>query len=460
VTIALQLLIIFGILLLVMFLGAPVKSAMGFTAVCTIVLFMGWRFMPQLGKIAINQGMGINQIIAPMFILMAEFLSRGGIAEDIFAVLNRGIGKVRGGLAISTTLACTIFAALCGSSPATAASVGRISIGEMTKRKYNPGFAVGTVAAGGTLGIMIPPSLAFLLYGIITETSIVKLLMAGILPGLMLSGLIIISIVIRTRWNKSLVNCENVQDYMEKPIGLDDAEVHVQSPEVENAVAAAQSAEPVKEARFGRILPALLLIFVVLGSMYLGWATPLEAAAYGVIGSFLIIVFQKRMTWKLLMESFKATAKTGTMIVFLIIAGFCMSYCISYLGIADTIASAIVASGLSKYVIMILIYILWFIMGCLMDPSSMVILTVPFIFPTLTALGFDPIWIGVVATLSVEIGMITPPVGLNLFVLRSNSGLKMSTIIKGSLPYVLVLVIGLIILTVFPQIALFIPSHM
>ena len=462
---ALTLIIIFAILLLVMFLGAPVKSAMGFTAICAILLFMGTRFLPQLGKIAIYQGMGINQIIAPMFILMAEFLSRGGIAEDIFAVLNKSIGKLRGGLAISTTLACTVFAALCGSSPATAASVGRISISEMTKRNYHPAFAVGTVAAGGTLGIMIPPSLAFLLYGIITETSIVKLLMAGVIPGIMLSGLLIVSIIIRTRMNKSLVNCDNVQAYMDKPEPLSDAETPVQSPEVTDAIEAAEESERAaslkpakKEANFFRILPSLLLILVVLGSMYLGWATPMEAAGYGVVGAFLIILFQKRLTWKLLMDSFKATAKTGTMIVFLIILGFCMSYVISYLGIASQIAEAIVASGLNRYMIMIMIYVLWFIMGCLMDPSSMVILTIPFIFPTLTALGFDPLWIGVVATLSVEIGMITPPVGLNLFVLRSNSGLKMSAIIKGALPYVFIMLIGLVLLTLFPAIATWLPS--
>ncbi len=458
-----MLLIIFGILLVVMFLGAPVKSAMGFTAVCAMLLFMGTRFLPQIGKIAITQGTGINQIIAPMFILMAEFLSRGGIAEDIFAVLNRGIGKIKGGLAISTTLACTIFAALCGSSPATAASVGRISIGEMTKRKYDPSFAVGTVAAGGTLGIMIPPSLAFLLYGIITETSIVKLLMAGIVPGLMLSALLCLSIVIRVRMNKKLIDCPNVEEHFAEPITLTNEETPVQSAELCDALDAAEQAanRPAKkEASFLRILPALLLIFVVLGSMYLGWATPMEAAAYGVIGAFLIILFQGRLTKKLLIESFKATAKTGTMIVFLIILGFCMSYVISYLGIASKIAEAIVASGLNKHVIMILIYVLWFIMGCLMDPSSMVILTVPFIFPTLTALGFDPLWIGVVATLSVEIGMITPPVGLNLFVLRSNSGLKMSSIIKGSLPYVLIMIIGLALITLFPSIATWLPSIM
>jgi C4-dicarboxylate transporter DctM subunit len=467
VSTALTLIIIFGILLVVMFLGAPVKSAMGFTAVCAMLLFMGSRFLPQLGKIAISQGTGINQIIAPMFILMAEFLSRGGIAEDIFAVLNRGIGKIKGGLAISTTLACTIFAALCGSSPATAASVGRISISEMTKRNYNPGFAVGTVAAGGTLGIMIPPSLAFLLYGIITETSIVKLLMAGIVPGLMLSALLCVSIIIRVRMNKSLIDCPNVQDYFAEPAALSDAETPVQSPEVTEAIDAAEAEEKAaakapeqKEVRFLRILPSLLLIVLVLGSMYAGWATPMEAAAYGVVGAFAIILFQKRLTWKLLLESFKATAKTGTMIVFLIILGFCMSYVISYLGIASEIAEAIVASGLNRYVIMILIYVLWFIMGCLMDPSSMVILTVPFINPTLTALGFDPLWIGVVATLSVEIGMITPPVGLNLFVLRSNSGLKMSAIIKGALPYVVVMVIGLLLITLFPAIATWLPSVM
>ncbi len=461
----LTLLIIFAILLFVMFMGAPVKSAMGFTAICAILLFMGTRFLPNIGKIAYNQGTGINQIIAPMFILMAEFLSRGGIAEDIFAVLNKSIGKFKGGLAISTTLACTIFAALCGSSPATAASVGRISIKEMTKRKYHPAFAVGTVAAGGTLGIMIPPSLAFLLYGIITETSIVKLLMAGIIPGIMLSALLILSIIIRTRTNKALINCPNVDDFLDQGEVDVDAETPVQSPEVEDAIDAAEASAQAATAKpaeadvgFLRILPSLLLIVVVLGSMYLGWATPMEAAGYGVVGAFLIILLQKRLTKKLVVDSFKATAKTGTMIVFLIILGYCMSFVISYLGIAEQIAASIVASGLNRYVIMAMIYVLWFIMGCLMDPSSMVILTIPFIFPTLRMLNFDPLWIGVVATLSVEIGMITPPVGLNLFVLRSNSGLKMSAIIKGALPYVVVMLIGLLLITVFPAIATWLPS--
>ncbi len=287
-SITVTLIVIFGILLLVMFLGAPVKSAMGFTAICAMLLFMGSRFLPQIGKIAVTQGTGINQIIAPMFILMAEFLSRGGIAEDIFTVLNRGIGKIKGGLAISTTLACTIFAALCGSSPATAASVGRISINEMTKRKYNPAFAVGTVAAGGTLGIMIPPSLAFLLYGIITETSIVKLLIAAS-SGLLLSALpLCLSIVIRTRLNKSLVAATTAGLY-EKPAASPRGDSR-QSPDVTDAIESAEAAaKPNRRPRLRRaassILPALLLILVCTLNV-LGWATPMEAAAYGFVGAF------------------------------------------------------------------------------------------------------------------------------------------------------------------------------
>ncbi len=470
----LLLVIIFGMMLFVLFMGAPVSMSMGFTAVVCLLLFLGWNHMTHLGVIAFKWGTSMNQIIAPMFILMSEFLSRGGIAEDIYYVLNKGVQKIKGGLAISTTLACTVFAALCGSSPATAASIGRISISEMTKRGYRESFAVGTVAAGGTLGIMIPPSIGFVMFGIITETSIVKLLMAGLIPGIMLALLLIISIVIRVRFNRSLIGegksaptpapqaaeeTSAAQAAADQTLGENIAD-DLQAIPGYTAAAEAPQAAVKKESNFLRILPSIILILVVLGALYAGWATPMEAAGYGVVGAFFIILFQKRLTLRLFFDSMRATARTGTMIVFLILCGFCMSYVISYLGIAGDIAQAIVASGLNRYVVMIVIYILWFFLGCLMDPSSMIILTIPFIFQTLTQLGFDPLWIGVVSTLSCEIGMITPPVGLNLFVLRSNTNLPMGTIIKGALPYVIVLTIGLVILTVFPDIALWIPSLM
>ncbi|MDR3294386.1 MAG: TRAP transporter large permease [Clostridiales Family XIII bacterium] len=434
------LIVIIVVLVVCLFIGTPVSSALGFTACVTMVAFMGTDHLIRFGVVGFQQGTSVNQMVAPLFIIMAEFLARGGIAEDIFEVLNRVLRKVKGGLALSTTLACTVFAALCGSSPATAAAVGKISIHAMIRRNYAPSFAVGTVAAGGTLGIMIPPSITFVFYGIITETSIAKLLMAGLLPGIMLAVLLCISIMIRVRLNPKLL--EHAETEAKKIDGE-------KSEKKQTAKAAAVA------------IPAMIIILLVLGTMYSGVATPTEAAGYGAIGAFLVVLFQRRITKKIFGEVLQASARTTCMILFLVIMGLTLSYAISYLGLAQNIATTIAGSGTSPWMVMIMLFVLWFVMGCMMDPGSMVILTIPFIFPTLVKLGFDPIWIGVVSTLCVEIGMITPPVGLNLFVLKSVvPTVSMSNIMRGTLSYVGVLLVGLVILCIFPNIALFLPGRM
>ena len=458
----LMLVIIFGMMLIVMFLGTPVFTSMGITALITMLIWMGANRVAQFGVISYTQGVGFNQIIAPMFIMMSEFLSQGHIAEDIYSVLNHSIGKVKGGLAIATTLTCTVFAALCGSSPATAASIGRISIAEMEKRGYDPGLAVGTVAAGGTLGIMIPPSITFCLYGIITETSIVQLFMAGIIPGLTLAALIIIYILIVGTIKPEMVGHKRGG---KKLAEMDMAEAkEIIDAAKEQAGVSTKGNASINHDEMGpgflTILPALILIVIVLGSMYLGLATPMEAAGYGVVGSFLIVICQRRMTKKIFTNAMLNTARTGTMMVFLIICGTSMSFCISYLGISQTIATALVSSGLSKVGLLILVYALWFILGCLMDPASMLILTIPFLFQTLKDFGCDPLWLGVVSVLAAQIAMITPPVGMNLFVLKANSDVPMGTIMKGCIPYVIVLFIGLAILTVFPGLSTWLPGKM
>lgn len=445
------------ILLIAIFIGTPVSSAIGVTGVICCLLFMGDNFLSQFGTVAYAQGTSMNQLVCPLFILMSEFLARGGIAEDLYAVLNKYLKKFRGGLALSTTIACTVFAALCGSSPATAASIGRISVGSMTKRGYDPGFAVGTVAGGGTLGIMIPPSITFVTYGILTETSIAKLLIAGILPGLMLSLLMCLSIIIRVRIHPELAG--------EIKGAIKDAKENHKARMAAEELSAEEERYLEPKTTLGQDLklaiPAVILIVVVLGTMYTGFATPTESAGIGAIGAFIIILLQGRMTKDLFKGALKAGARTGCMIIFLLIGGFCLSYVISYLGMAQGLASAIAASGVNRWFMMILLFILWFVLGCLMDPGSMVILTIPFVFDALTnVMGFDPIWIGVVSTLCVEIGMITPPVGLNLFILKSSTGVEMTKIIKGAIPYVGVLLLGLVILCVFPQIALLLPSMM
>jgi TRAP-type C4-dicarboxylate transport system permease large subunit len=470
------LLIIFIIMLIFMFNGSSVFTSMGFTAILAMLFWLNAAYISVFGNIAYQQVSVIdNQLIAPMFIMMSEFLSQGRVAEDIFAVLNRAVGRFRGGLAISTTLACTIFAALCGSSPATAASIGRISIEEMTKRGYDPAFAVGTVAAGGTLGIMIPPSITFCLYGILTETSIVQLLMAGIIPGLMLSALIIISIIVRARLFPSILDFHGDEFGNKLPANkmniAEARDIVVQAKELAAEEKAAKDAEKAaaragagieqtsgKGATIFTIIPALILIFIVLGSMYFGFATPIEAAGYGVLGSLIIVLAQRRMTKKIFSNVLLNTARTGTMMIFLMVCGYTMSYVISYLGIATTISNVIAGSGLSKYVILTLITILWFLLGCLMDPASMLILTVPFLHKTLMDLGFSSVHIGVLSVLAAQIAMITPPVGMNLFVLKANTRYSMGTVIRGAVPYVLILLAGFIILAAFPSISLFLPG--
>ena len=457
-----MLIIIFAIMLITMFLGTPVFTSMGFTAIVVTLLWMRPDLLTRFGKTAYTQGTGFNQVIAPMFILMSEFLSQGHIAEDIYAVLNKTVGKLKGGLAIATTVTCTVFAALCGSSPATAASIGRISIAEMEKRGYDAGFAVGTVAAGGTLGIMIPPSITFCLFGMLTETSIVRLFMAGIIPGLVLSLIIIIYIIIVGAVKPSMVGADRkagsqmTAEEAREIVATAKAMANAEAGVVEQP---ADTLKPkAKEPTFLTILPALALIVVVLGSMYTGLATPIEAAGYGVLGSLLIVLLGRRMTKKIFSSAMLNTARTGTMMVFLMICGNCMSYCISYLGIADTIATALTQSGLSKVALIVLVYVLWFVLGCLMDPASMLILTVPFLWQTLMDFGCDPLWVGVVSVLAAQIAMITPPVGMNLFVLKANSDVPMGKIISGCWPFVGIMFFGLLILTLFPALSTWLPN--
>ena len=461
------------ILLLSIGEGAPVFAAIGFTAVVTMSMFAGTKFLGSFTTIAYSQGMNSNQLIVPLFILMAEFLTKGGIAEDIFFVLNKYMKKLKGGLALCTIVACTIFAALCGSSPATAASVGRIASKEMTKRGYNKGFAIGAIAGGGTLGIMIPPSVTFVLFGIVTETSIVKLLMAGLLPGIMLAILMCLYIVVRAAMDPTLVGEEprpGSRKAKRLAAAAEAAKMAVaQSGETigeMEAIAAEAKAKRQEEPKTTLMqdirlaLPSLILIVIVIGCMYTGIATPTESAGIGVIGALLIVAFNRRLNKNMFISALRNTTKTATMQIFLAISGMCLSAVITRAGIATQLAELIVGAGVNKWVVMSLLFVLWYILGCLMSPGSMIVLTIPFIFETLLTMGFDPLWIGVVSTLCVEVGMITPPVGLNLFILKSSTDVPMTDIIKGALPYVGVLTLGLAILCLFPDIALWIPSRM
>ncbi|MDR1028400.1 MAG: TRAP transporter large permease [Clostridiales Family XIII bacterium] len=444
---------IVAVLLIAMFCGAPVQASLGFAALVGILGFMGETHIVRFGAVAFTQATSANQMIAPLFILMAEFLARGGIAADIYDVISHALKRIKGGLALATTLASTVFAALCGSSVATAATLGRISIGSMIAKGYRKDFATGVVAAGGTLGIMIPPSMTFVLYGIITETSIAKLLIAGILPGIMLSAMFCISIIIRCKINPSLYDGSEAEKNREE-----DEKNETLNEMVTTAKRA--EAEGFSRRKILTTIPAGILIAIVLITLYTGVATPTESAGYGAVGALIIVIALRRLTFTLMKDTVAAAVRTTCMMLFMAIMGLTLSYVVSYLGIAQGLATLIVETGTGRWTVMILLFILWLILGCLMDPGSMVVLTIPFVFSTLNELGFDPIWVGVCACLMTEVGMITPPVGLNLFVIGNVTGVKLAQVIRGSFPFVVVLLLGLVILCFFPQIALYLPSRM
>jgi len=430
------------ILLITLLIGTPVSFALGATASLSVLIFMSPIHFIQFSKIAFNQLTNMTQLIIPLFIFMAEVLTRGNIATDIYNFLYKYFRRFRSGLAISAMLASTLFAALCGSSTATAATIGRISINQMIRKGFREDFAAGVVVTGGTLGIMIPPSIQFVVYGIITENSIAKLLVAGILPGLLISSILCLFIIIRVKLNPSLVTDLEYNSFHDK----------------EKIVTQSSFSQDKNELK--AIIPPILLIIMILGFLYTGFATPTEIAGFGAVGALMIVIFMHRFSKDLIFEAFPSSVKTTTMILFLLVCGLSLSYVISYLGLASQISDLIINTGVNKWSFLIMVYILWFILGCLMDPGSMIVITVPFLYPTFMEFGFDPIWLGVVSTLCVEIGMITPPVGLNLFVTKSISDVPMQKIITGSFPFVLAMLLCLLILTFFPQIALFLPNSM
>lgn len=438
-----SLLIILVILLISIAIGGPIATTLGFTASIATLLFLSSGHLSYLGTTMYSNAIKPDNVIVPLFIMMAEFMAKGGIAEDLYYVFAKYLRKIKGGLAVATTLACTVFAALCGSSPATAATIGKVSLEAMRKRGYRDDFAIGTVAGGGTLGIMIPPSITLVMYGILTQTSILSLLMAGILPGLLLSFLMCGSSIVRAHFNPALIG-------QQKRVKGQPREKEVIYEEYNTTFL-----QDLLKAG-----PALILIAVIIYGMYSGAATATECAGLGAICAFLLVLCRGKLTKKEFFRAIEATVKSSSMMILMLSAALMLTNVIARLGIATALAEMCTNSGLSPWLVMILLFVLWYFLGCIMSPTAMVTLTIPFVFQPLTQMGFDPIWLGIVSTLCVEVGMISPPVGNNLFILKQTCGLDMGTIIKGSIPQIIVLTLGLVILCIFPQIATFIPNLM
>jgi tripartite ATP-independent transporter DctM subunit len=424
----LGILVMFALLALGMYIGMAM-ALVGFLGLCIIV---GWQSgLSILGITPLAEGSSYTLSVIPLFVLMGQFAFISGISTDIYKTVYAWMGRFRGGLAMATICACAGFAAVCGSSLATGATMGMVAIPEMDKYKYNQRLSTGCVAAGGTLGILIPPSIGFVIYGILTQESIGRLFMAGILPGILLALLFILTIYVQCLLDPKMGPRGASTTWKEKIRSL--------------------------SGTWG----ILCLIFLVMGGLYLGIVTPTEAAGVGAFGSFVIALVKGRLNMRGLIQCLLDTGKTTAMIFLIIIGANIFS---SFLGLARIpmgLADFIAGLALPRIVILMAIILIYVVMGCVMDCYAIMILTVPIIFPVIEALQFDPIWFGVLMVIVLEVGLITPPVGLNVFVLNAAAPeVPLTVIFRGILPFLVAAFAVIVILTVFPQIATFLPSRM
>jgi C4-dicarboxylate transporter DctM subunit len=431
------LIIVFIALLIVLFIGTPISLGVGFLGVAGILVFLPPQLMDQLALITYNQTTSMTTLMIPLYILMAEFLANSNIAADLFEVISRRLKRIPANLAVSSIVASALFSALCGSAPATAATMGRISIPTMLKKGYSKAIAGGTQAAGGNLGILIPPSINLIIYGMITETSVAKLFMGGMVPGIMLAVMMIAYVMIRSKVDPKMI-------------------VPPMETEEEKAFEKNQS----WLVDITTVGPMVLLIAIIFFTLYSGVATATESAAIGAVLAGVIVILQRRMTKKCLQKTLLNTTSTTCMILFLMFGGLIFALFLTAMGLPQQLSAFVLGASPNPWVIFIMFNIIFLILGMFLEPLSIMMIVLPFVFPFMQQLGFDPVWLGVVLTINCAIGMITPPVGLNIFVLKGATGLPTGEIIRGVIPYIIIFLLGIVLISIFPSIALFLPNSM
>jgi tripartite ATP-independent transporter DctM subunit len=370
-------------------------------------------------------------VVIPLFILMGNVATEAGMSRRLYDAAYAWIGPIRGGLASATVLGCAGFAALSGSSVASALTMGRVSLAEMARFDYSPRLSTGAVAAGGTLGILIPPSTGFVLYAILTRESIGRLFLAGVLPGLLLTLLFILTIYVLTLLRPGL-----------GPPG---------------------PASPWRAragASFGA-LPILSIVLITIGGIYLGIFSPVEAAAVGAGLAILGGVLERSLSFSGFLDALKDSVATTATVMLILIAAHVIGPFLALSHIPTVVGEALTALDVGRYGVLALILACYLVLGCFLEGFAMLVLTMPIFFPVITSLGFDPIWFGVVVVLTLEIGLITPPVGVNVFIVKSVApDVPLGEIFAGVAPFLVAMVLTVVILTLFPQIALFLPEQM
>lgn len=418
------------ILLILLGLSIPVGAALGLLGLILDPLYSMLPLTRAIGEISWGTSNEFLMVAIPLFILLGEILLRSGMAEKMYSAMSLWLSWLPGGLMHANIGASALFAATSGSSVATAATVGTVAIPQIKKQRYNESLFLGSLAAGGTLGILIPPSINLVIYGVLTNTSVPKLYLAGLIPGLLMGVLfmviIAIACTIKPAWGGKKIEAR----WSERIASL----VH--------------------------LVPPLGIFLLVVGSIYAGIATPTEAAALGVVGALILAAIKGRLTLTMLREALEGTMKATAMIMLIVIGAAFLNFIMSASGLTNAITSTISGLGVSPFWMLVILVVFYLILGCFMETLSMMITTIPIVTPIMIAMGFDPIWLGIVIIILVECALITPPVGLNLFVVQSlrKSG-SMNDVMKGALPFVIMLLLMIAVLAVIPELALWLPTE-
>ncbi|KJS15789.1 MAG: C4-dicarboxylate ABC transporter [Hoeflea sp. BRH_c9] len=424
-------LLILLVLIALFAIGMPIAFALGAVSIGTLLLIDGFRSLDILGETFFSGLNSFTLVSIPMFILMGAAVSNSPAGKDLYEALDRWLNRVPGGLVLSNLGACSLFAALSGSSPATCAAIGKMGIPEMRKRGYPDEISAGSIAAGGTLGILIPPSITMIVYGIATETSIGRLFLAGVIPGMMLTS-IFMAWTLYSCWRSGLTMSDVTQHYSLRQ----------------------------KFEILPRVLPFMAIVAGILFVLYGGVATPSEAAGVGALFCLvLVVVVYKMFSARPFLAMFRDSTKESVMIMMIIAASELFAFTLSSTFVTQSIAGWISDLEVNRWVLMAIINVFLLIAGFFLPPVAVILMTAPILLPIITSAGFDPYWFAVILTINMEIGLITPPVGLNLYVINSIApDISLGTILRGSLPYVMCMILAIVILCIFPQIVTFLPD--
>ena len=424
--------------LVVLFSGLPIAWGLSLVAMSFLVIFEGPNALANVPLVMIDELASFALLTIPLFILLGAAIGSTQAGKDIYESLHRWLDRVPGGLVIANILACGMFSAISGSSPATAAAIGKAGVPEMIKRGISARLATGSVCAGGTLGILIPPSITMILYGIVTETSIGRLFLAGVIPGILL-----VAMFAGYAWLYSLLQARAKQ-------------LDLKAPESVRYTLA----EKIEGLR--RVTPFLIIVVMIGYAMYGGIATPSEVAAIAAaLAMALVIVIYKARSREDQWRIYRETVRESTMILMIIAAAAVFSYMMSLLYVTQTAAQWLVDLGLNRWVLMLAINVFLLVAGMFLPPVAIILMVMPILTPVLEANNFDLIWFAVMLTINMEIGLITPPVGLNLYVLKGVvPSVSLKEILLGSMPFVYLMLASMVILAFFPQLALWLPNQM